>query len=112
MQSYGEHSNSRVNAKSGQDLELKDVIISEQLNSSSDSSETEADPNDSEDTTQRRREALLAGLYQKLSAVQWRKAFTLFVVVISCFLVNGSTSLIATFFPTEVMLIFKFFDCA
>ena len=101
MQTYREHSysRSRVYERSGQDLELQDVI-SEESNSISDSSETEADPKDS-DTTQR-------SLHQKLSAIQWRKAFTLFVVAINCFLVNGSMSLIATFFPTEVTLTLKF----
>ena len=105
MQTYREHSysRSRVYERSGQDLELQDVI-SEESNSISDSSETEANPEDSEDTTQRRE----ADLYQKLSAIQWRKVFTLFVVAINCFLVNGSNSLIATFFPTEVMLTLKF----
>ena len=105
MQTYREHSysRSRVYERSGQDLELQDVI-SEESNSISDSSETEANPEDSEDTTQRRE----ADLYQKLSAIQWRKVFTLFVVAINCFLVNGSNSLIATFFPTEVMLTLNF----
>ncbi|MCG8625949.1 MAG: hypothetical protein MJE68_28625, partial [Proteobacteria bacterium] len=102
MQTYREHSysRSRVYERSEQDLELQDVI-SEESNSISDSSETEADPKDSEDTTQR-------SLHQKLSAIQWRKAFTLFIVAINCFLVNGSMSLIATFFPTEVTLPLKF----
>lgn len=106
MQAYGErsYSRSRVYERSGQDLELQDVI-SEESNSISDSSETEADPKDTADDTTQRREA---GLHQKLSAIQWRKAFTLFIVVINCFLVNGSTSLIATFFPTAVMLTLKF----
>ena len=104
MQTCREHScsTSRVYERSGQDLELQDINISEEsANSISDSSETEADPEDSEDTTQR-------SLHQKLSAIQWRKAFTLFVVAINCFLVNGSTSLLATFFPTEVTLTLKF----
>ena len=106
MQAYGErsYSRSRVYERSGQDLELQDVI-SEESNSISDSSETEADPKDTADDTTQRREA---GLHQKLSAIQWRKAFTLFIVVINCFLVNGSTSLIATFFPTAVMLTLKY----
>ena len=105
MQDNGAHPCSRAYGKSGEDLELKDVI-SEESNCSSDTFETEVDSNrDTAENTQiqKRSEVLsLRGLYQKLSAVQWRKAFTLAVVVINCFLANGSVSLIATFFPTKV----------
>ena len=105
MQANRAHPCSRANGKSGEDLELKDVI-SEESNCSSDTFETEVDSNrDTAENTQiqKRSEVLsLRGLYQKLSAVQWRKAFTLAVVVINCFLANGSVSLIATFFPTKV----------
>ena len=105
MQAYGTHSCSRVYAKSGQNLRLQDVI-SEGSNCSSGTfdTETEADSNrdTAENTAQKSREVLLRGLYQKLSAVQWRKVITLAVVTINSFLVNGSISLIATFFPTKV----------
>ena len=98
MQDNGAHPCSRAYGKSGEDLELKDVI-SEESNCSSDSNRDTAENTQ----IQKRSEVLsLRGLYQKLSAVQWRKAFTLAVVVINCFLANGSVSLIATFFPTKV----------
>ena len=105
VQAYGPRSCSRVYEKSGENLRLQDVI-SEGSNCSSGTfdTETEADSNrdTAENTAQKSREVLLRGLYQKLSAVQWRKVITLAVVTINCFLVNGSISLIATFFPTKV----------
>ena len=88
-------------------MRLQDVI-SEGSNCSSGTfdteTETEADSNrdTAENTAQKSRKVLLRGLYQKLSAVQWRKVFTLTVVTINSFLVNGSISLIATLFPTKV----------
>ena len=100
-QNYEAHSSSRVLERCGEELQ---AINSEESNCSSGTFETEADSNntDTDNTTQRRSEFLLAGLYQKLSEVQWRNAFTLFVVVVDYFLVNGSISLIASFFPTKV----------
>ena len=41
-------------------------------------------------------------LYQKFLTINWRNIFTLFVIVVNTILVNGSISLIATFFPTKV----------
>ena len=100
MQAYGTHSCSRVYEKSGETLRLQDVI-SEGSNCSSGTFDTETEADSNRDTAESR-EVLLRGLYQKLSAVQWRKVFTLTVVTINSFLVNGSISLIATFFPTKV----------
>lgn len=98
-QNYEAHSSSRVFERSGEELQ---AVNSEESNCSSGTFETEADSKDTENIAQRRSEVLLTGLYQKLSAVQWRNAFTLFVVVVDYFLVNGSVSLIAAFFPTKV----------
>ena len=98
-QTYETHSSSRVFERSEEELQN---VNSEGSNCSSGTFETETDSKDTENITQRRNEVLLTGLYQKLSAVQWKNAFTLFVVVVDYFLVNGSVSLIATFFPTKV----------
>ena len=105
VQAYGPRSCSRIYKMSGENLRLQDVI-NEEPNCSSGTfdTETEADSNrdTAENTAQKSREVLLRGLYQKLSAVQWRKVVTLAVITINCFLVNGSISFIATFFPTKV----------
>lgn len=102
MQAFEVHSesNSRAFEMSRSEEELRDISEESNRNSITHGTDTESK---NRNKSQRRSEApILTDLYQKLSAFQWRNAFTLFVVVVDYFLVNGSISLIATFFPTTV----------
>ena len=93
---------SRVFERSRSEEELGDIIINEESNCNSGTHGTDTESKDKNKTQPRSEVPILAGLYQKLSAFQWRNAFTLFVIVVDYFLVNGSISLIATFFPITV----------
>ena len=101
-QAFEAHSelSTRVFERSRSEEELRD--ISEESNYNSGTHGTDTESKDKNKTQPRSEVPILAGLYQKLSAFQWRNAFTLFVVVVNYFLVNGSISLIATFFPRTV----------
>ena len=91
---------SRVFERSRSEEELRDISEESNCNSGTDGTDTES--KDKNKTQPRSEVPIFAGLYQKLSAFQWRNAFTLFVVAVDYFLVNGSVSLIATFFPITV----------